>query len=218
MAPRRRKGRVNPKKTTKPPKTIQIIVKNLSGQVCELEVVAEMTVYKLKEKLTGTLFPPTPRPFLIFEHVKLEDSRRLSFYNIRNGSELFSVRDFETMVRRGDITDNEIPRNNPDRRVARHFLRRVCDNCGRQGTFKEPRFAVCYCGARRYCDERCQAADWRSGHSRRCAAGHTFPEDVMDCLDFLKFDLEEGTCTADEFERALGEIFEQYPPPADRER
>ena len=53
MAPRRRKGRVNPKKTTKPPKTFQIIVKSLSGQVCELEVVAEMTVYKLKEKLTG---------------------------------------------------------------------------------------------------------------------------------------------------------------------
>ena len=49
MAPRRRKGRVNPKKTTKPPKTFQIIVKSLSGQVCELEVVAEMTVYKLKE-------------------------------------------------------------------------------------------------------------------------------------------------------------------------
>ena len=40
----------------------------------------------------------------------------------------------------------------------------------------------------------------------------------MNCLDLLKFQLEEGKCTADEFERALGEIFEQYPPPADRER
>ena len=212
MAPRRRKGRVNAKKTKEPPKTFQIIVKNLSGQLCELEVHAEMTVHKLKEKLTGTLFDPIERPFFIFEHVKLENNRRLSFYNIRNGSELLSVRDFELMVRLG------IPRHQLDRRVARRFLRRVCDNCGRQGTLKEPRFPVCYCGARRYCNERCQSADWRSGHSRRCAAGHTFPEDVMDCLDFLKFDLEEGTCTADEFERALGEIFEQYPPPEDRER
>ena len=211
MAPRRRKGRVNAKKTKEPPKTFQIIVKNLSGQLCELEVHAEMTVHKLKEKLTGTLFDPIERPFFIFEHVKLENNRRLSFYNIRNGSELLSVRDFELMVRLG------IPRHQLDRRVARRFLRRVCDNCGRQGTLKEPRFPVCYCGARRYCDERCQSADWRS-HSRRCAARHTFPEDVMDCLDFLKFDLEEGTCTADEFERALGEIFVQYPPPADRER
>ena len=217
MAPRRRKGRVNAKKTKEPPKTFQIIVKSLSGQVCELEVVPEMTVYKLKEKLTGTLFDPIEDPFLIFEFVKLESSRRLSFYNIRNGSELLSVRGFETMVRRGNITDDHVPRDQPDRRLARRFLRRVCDNCGRQGTLKELRFPVCYCGARRYCDERCQSADWRS-HSRRCAARHTFPEDVMDCLDFLKFDLEEGTCTADEFERALGEIFEQYPPPEDRER
>ena len=219
MAPRRREGRGNPKKNKdrKKRKTFQIRIKTLSGIVRELEVHADMRVYELKERTMDKLGFQLDKQILIFGHEKLETPRKLSDYNISNGSELRLVVDLEGMARRGDLTDDDVPRDQPDRRVARRFLRRVCDNCGRQGTLKEPRFPVCYCGARRYCDALCQKADWRS-HSRRCAAGHTFPEDVMDCLDFLKYDLEEGTCTADEFERALGEIFAQYPPPADRER
>ena len=220
MAPRRREGRGNPKKNKdrKKRKTFQIRIKTLSGIVRELEVHADMRVYELKERTMDKLGFQLDKQILIFGHEKLETPRKLSDYNISNGSELRLVVDLEGMARRGDLTDDDVPRDQPDRRVARRFLRRVCDNCGRQGTLKEPRFPVCYCGARRYCDERCQNADWRSGHSRRCASGHAFTEDVLNCIEFLKFNHEDGACTADEFERALGEIFEQYPPPADRER
>ena len=220
MAPRRREGRGNPKKNKdrKKRKTFQIRIKTLSGIVRELEVHADMRVYELKERTMDKLGFQLDKQILIFGHEKLETPRKLSDYNISNGSELRLVVDLEGMARRGDLTDDDVPSDQPDRRVARRFLRRVCDNCGRQGTLKEPRFPVCYCGARRYCDERCQNADWRSGHSRRCASGHAFTEDVLNCIEFLKFNHEDGACTDDEYEHALQAIFDDIPPPADRER
>ena len=218
MAPRRREGRGNPKKNKdrKKRKTFQIRIKTLSGIVRELEVHADMRVYELKERTMDKLGFQLDKQILIFGHEKLETPRKLSDYNISNGSELRLVVDLEGMARRGDLTDDDVPRDQPDRRVARRFLRRVCDNCGRQGTLKEPRFPVCYCGARRYCDERCQNADWRSGHSRRCASGHAFTEDVLNCIEFLKFNHKDGA--KDEYEHALQAIFDDIPPPADRER
>jgi hypothetical protein len=220
MAPRRREGRGNPKKNKdrKKRKTFQIRIKTLSGIVRELEVHADMRVYELKERTMDKLGFQLDKQILIFGHEKLETPRKLSDYNISNGSELRLVVDLEGMARRGDLTDDDVPRDQPDRRVARRFLRRVCDNCGRQGTLKEPRFPVCYCGARRYCDERCQHADWRRGHSRRCASGHAFTEDVLNCIELLKFNHEDGACTDDEYELALQAIFDDIPPPDDRER
>ena len=147
------KGNPKKNKDRKKRKTFQIRIKTLSGIVRELEVHADMRVYELKERTMDKLGFQLDKQILIFGHEKLETPRKLSDYNISNGSELRLVVDLEGMARRGDLTDDDVPRDQPDRRVARRFLRRVCDNCGRQGTLKEPRFPVCYCGARRYCDE-----------------------------------------------------------------
>ena len=48
--------------------------------------------------------------------------------------------------------------------------RRRCDVCGRVGSSEEPPYPVCDgCGARRYCGEACQLADWEAGHAQACA-------------------------------------------------
>lgn len=61
----------------------------------------------------------------------------------------------------------------------RKMRRRQCDACGRHGTFEEDRFPVCWCGARRYCGEECQKADWAAGHSRTCASGATWSDEDL---------------------------------------
>ena len=91
----------------------------------------------------------------------------------------------------------------------RRLRRRVCDACGRQGTLEVERFPVCWCGARRYCDEKCQRVDWDRGHSATCASGHTFPQSLLDSLGRSTF------FGKDEIFRAM---YERFPPPADRPR
>ena len=92
----------------------------------------------------------------------------------------------------------------------RRLRRRVCDACGRQGTLEVERFPVCYCGAKRYCDESCQLVDWDRGHSTTCASGHTFPQEMLDKLREIR--------RVKNHERIRDTIFKQYPPPADRPR
>ena len=72
----------------------------------------------------------------------------------------------------------------------RRLRRRVCDACGRQGTLEVERFPVCWCGARRYCDEKCQQVDWDRGHSATCASGHTFPQNLLNDLRVFYVDAE----------------------------
>ena len=102
MAPRRREGRGNPKKNKdrKKRKTFQIRIKTLSGIVRELEVHADMRVYELKERTMDKLGFQLDKQILIFGHEKLETPRKLSDYNISNGSELRLVVDLEGMARR----------------------------------------------------------------------------------------------------------------------
>ena len=93
----------------------------------------------------------------------------------------------------------------------RRLRRRVCDACGRQGTLEVERFPVCWCGARRYCDEKCQRVDWDRGHSATCASGHTFPQNLLNDLRVFYVDAESNKI----FQKVA---YEQYPPPADRVR
>ena len=93
----------------------------------------------------------------------------------------------------------------------RRLRRRVCDACGRQGTLKEERFPVCWCGARRYCNEACQLVEWDRGHSATCASGHTFPQNLLNDLRVFYVDAESNKI----FQKVA---YEQYPPPADRVR
>ena len=102
------------------------------------------------------------------------------------------------------------PLSDFDRLRLRRLRRRVCDACGRQGTLEVERFPVCWCGARRYCDEKCQQVDWDRGHSATCASGHTFPQEMLDKLREIR--------RIKNHERIRDTIFSQYPPPADRVR
>ena len=95
--------------------------------------------------------------------------------------------------------------------TLRRLQRRVCDACGRQGTLEVERFPVCWCGARRYCDEKCQQVDWDRGHSATCASGHTFPQNLLNDLRVFYVDAESNKI----FQKVA---YEQYPPPADRVR
>ena len=103
----------------------------------------------------------------------------------------------------GSLSDAQRP-------LLRRLRRRVCDACGRQGTLEVERFPVCYCGAKRYCDESCQLVDWDRGHSTTCASGHTFPQEMLDKLREIR--------RIKNHERIRDTIFKQYPPPADRVR
>ena len=103
----------------------------------------------------------------------------------------------------GSLSDAQRP-------LLRRLRRRVCDACGRQGTLEVERFPVCYCGAKRYCDESCQLVDWDRGHSATCASGHTFPQEMLDKLREIR--------RIRGHERIRDTIFKQYPPPADRPR
>ena len=58
----------------------------------------------------------------------------------------------------------------------RRRRRRTCDVCGDVAGKDQPPFPVCDgCGARRYCGEACQAADWEAGHKQTCAAPAPLP-------------------------------------------
>ena len=95
----------------------------------------------------------------------------------------------------------------------RRLRRRVCDACGRQGTLEVERFPVCYCGARRYCDEKCQRVDWDRGHSANCASGHTFPQSALDTMR------EIPQRPNKESHKVIRDwAYEMFPPPADRPR
>ena len=104
----------------------------------------------------------------------------------------------------GSLSDAQRP-------LLRRLRRRVCDACGRQGILEVERFPVCWCGARRYCDEKCQQVDWDRGHSATCASGHTFPQNLLNDLRVFYVDAESNKI----FQKVA---YEQYPPPADRVR
>ena len=72
-----------------------------------------MRVYELKERTMDKLGFQLDKQILIFGHEKLETPRKLSDYNISNGSELRLVVDLEGMARRGDLTDDDVPVINP---------------------------------------------------------------------------------------------------------
>ena len=74
----------------------------------------------------------------------------------------------------------------------RRNKRRVCDACGRKGTLEEDRFPVCWCGARRYCGEECQKADWDAGHAQTCASGHTWSAAHLDLFRSLEQERAEA--------------------------
>jgi hypothetical protein len=67
----------------------------------------------------------------------------------------------------------------------------------------------------------CQKTDWEKGHSKTCASGHTFPQEILDTMRVA--DLETRKCDAESvprrvFEKRRDEVFKKFPPPADRER
>ena len=124
-------------------------------------------------------------------------------------------------------------------KALRKVRRRTCDACGRQGRIEEDRFPVCWCGARRYCGEECQKADWAAGHAQTCASGHTWSG--KDLLWFRSLEKQRAEAERNlEYLRSLNqgqpgfiqnvdryltkneqmrqELIARNPPPADRER
>ena len=113
-------------------------------------------------------------------------------------------------------------------KVMKMYRRRICDACGRGGEIEEDRFPVCWCGARRYCGEECQKADWDAGHSRTCASGYTWS--ATDLHWFRRF--EEDRVLREQvvddghpsflFDEGMVQLrqalIDRNPPPADRER
>ena len=106
--------------------------------------------------------------------------------------------------------------------------RRTCDACGRRGRFEEDRFPVCWCGARRYCGEDCQKADWDAGHSQTCASGHTWSATDLDLFRRVEEDRALREQVIDDghpsflFDEGMVQLRQaliaKNPPPADRER
>ena len=117
--------------------------------------------------------------------------------------------EYKAELARKFLEESEDTLSDAQRLELRRLRRRVCDACGRQGTVQVERFPVCWCGARRYCDEKCQRVDWDRGHSATCASGHTFPQSLLDSLGRSTF------FGKDEIFRAM---YERFPPPADRPR
>ena len=124
-------------------------------------------------------------------------------------------------------------------RQVKNERRRTCDACDRCGDFEEDRFPVCWCGARRYCGEECQKADWAAGHAQTCASGHTWSG--KDLLWFRSLEKQRAEAERNlEYLRSLNqgqpgfiqnvdryltkneqmrqELIARNPPPADRER
>jgi hypothetical protein len=113
-------------------------------------------------------------------------------------------------------------------KVMKMYRRRICDACGRGGEIEEDRFPVCWCGARRYCGEECQKADWDAGHSRTCASGYTWS--ATDLHWFRRF--EEDRVLREQvvddghpsflFDEGMVQLrqalIDRNPPPADRRR
>ena len=119
-----------------------------------------------------------------------------------------SLRSIPTFIQANRLKDIFLDVSGASRGVQekyRRLNRRTCDTCRRQGLLDMERFPVCYCGARRYCNEYCQKIDWEKGHSKTCASGHTFDQGILDKLRYSPA-LDRDA------------IFKQYPPPADRER
>jgi hypothetical protein len=124
-------------------------------------------------------------------------------------------------------------------KVMKMYRRRICDACGRGGEIEEDRFPVCWCGARRYCGEECQKADWAAGHAQTCASGHTWSG--KDLLWFRSLEKQRAEAERNlEYLRSLNqgqpgfiqnvdryltkneqmrqELIARNPPPADRAR
>ena len=110
-------------------------------------------------------------------------------------------------------------------KVLRRQKRRICDICSRVRPLEEDRFPVCWCGARRYCGEECQKADWAVGHSQTCASGHTWSATDLDFFRRLEQqwiqvegNLEYPRSDLAALEEGMQRLIAKNPLPADRER
>ena len=130
-------------------------------------------------------------------------------------------------------------------KVLRRQKRRICDICSRVRPLAEDRFLVCWCGAQRYCGEKCQEMAWKLHHSRTCASGHTWSAAHLDLfrsleqeraeaegkLEYYRKRLSVNVLNQDEaedeadwvalqrnLELAKQTLIANNPPPADRER
>jgi hypothetical protein len=112
-----------------------------------------------------------------------------------------------------EFREDVVSLSDAQRLTLRRLRRRVCDACGRQGTLEVERFPVCWCGARRYCDEKCQQVDWDRGHSATCASGHTFPQSALDTMREIPLRPNKESLKV-----IRDWAYEMFPPPADRPR
>ena len=110
-------------------------------------------------------------------------------------------------------------------KVMKMYRRRICDACGRGGEIEEDRFPVCWCGARRYCGEECQKADWDAGHAQTCASGHTWSATDLEFFRRLEQqriqverNLEYPRSDLAALEVGKQRLIAKNPPPADRVR
>ena len=118
-------------------------------------------------------------------------------------------------------------------KVLRRHKRRICAMCARTRPLEEDRFPVCWCGAQRYCGEKCQEMAWKLHHSRTCASGNTWSH--QDLVSIRYYDQELADAAAREqypaaaaeesmqryvtaMKKERQEIIAKNPPPADRER
>ena len=110
-------------------------------------------------------------------------------------------------------------------KVLRRQKRRICDICSRVRPLEEDRFPVCWCGARRYCGEECQKADWAVGHSQTCASGHTWSATDLEFFrrleqQWIKVEgnLEYPRSDLAALEEGMQRLIAKNPLPADRAR
>ena len=110
-------------------------------------------------------------------------------------------------------------------KVLRRQKRRICDICSRFRPLEEDRFPVCWCGARRYCGEECQKADWAAGHAQTCASGHTWSATDLDFFRRLEQqwiqvegNLEYPRSDLAALEEGMQRLIAKNPLPADRAR
>ena len=118
-------------------------------------------------------------------------------------------------------------------KVLKRHERRICAMCARTRPLEEDRFPVCWCGAQRYCGEKCQEMAWKLGHSRTCASGNTWSHQDLVSIRYYDQELADAAARENYPDAAAEESMQRYvtaikkekqaliaknPPPADRVR